>query len=67
MYNKVTDPYELCFVLTRTKCSPMERAEEVQSNLPSKFPSFIKLMLPSHVAGGFWLVISQNSLLVFLI
>ncbi|KAM7526478.1 hypothetical protein LguiA_016380 [Lonicera macranthoides] len=43
------------FVLIRAKCSPMERAEEVQANLPSKFPSFIKLMLPSHVAGGFWL------------
>ncbi|EYU26113.1 hypothetical protein MIMGU_mgv1a025604mg [Erythranthe guttata] len=33
----------------------MERAEEVQRNLPKKFPSFVKLMLRSHVTQGFWL------------
>ncbi|KAK2991501.1 hypothetical protein RJ640_016536 [Escallonia rubra] len=33
----------------------LERAKEVQANLASGFPSFIKSMLPSHVAGGFWL------------
>ncbi|KAK3025608.1 LOW QUALITY PROTEIN: hypothetical protein RJ639_042106 [Escallonia herrerae] len=34
---------------------PLERAKDVQANLASGFPSFIKSMLPSHVAGGFWL------------
>ncbi|KAK3024517.1 hypothetical protein RJ639_043709 [Escallonia herrerae] len=34
---------------------PLERAKEVQANLASDFPSFMKSMLPSHVAGGFWL------------
>lgn len=45
------------------KSSPMERAQEVQANLLPELPSFAKPMLPSHVAGGFWLVktrISKN-------
>ncbi|XP_052184588.1 B3 domain-containing protein Os01g0234100-like isoform X2 [Diospyros lotus] len=33
----------------------MERAKEVQENLGVEFPSFVKSMLRSHVAGGFWL------------
>eukprot|EP00268_Persea_americana_P004421 TRINITY_DN11400_c1_g3_i4.p1 TRINITY_DN11400_c1_g3~~TRINITY_DN11400_c1_g3_i4.p1 ORF type:complete len:221 (-),score=48.02 TRINITY_DN11400_c1_g3_i4:402-1064(-) len=33
----------------------IERANEVQSNLESEFPSFKKPMLISHVTGGFWL------------
>ncbi|KAI4371362.1 hypothetical protein MLD38_019607 [Melastoma candidum] len=33
----------------------MERAKEIQSSLPPELPTFIKSMLPSHVAGGFWL------------
>ncbi|MCL7036120.1 hypothetical protein MKW94_021165, partial [Papaver nudicaule] len=32
-----------------------KQAEEIQSSLDPKFPSFVKLMLPSHVSGGFWL------------
>ncbi|KAK1402576.1 TF-B3 domain-containing protein [Heracleum sosnowskyi] len=39
----------------RKKFSPMDRALEIQANLASEFPSFLKNMLPSHVAGGFWL------------
>ncbi|OIS96354.1 PREDICTED: B3 domain-containing protein Os01g0234100-like [Nicotiana attenuata] len=35
--------------------SAMLRAEEVQANLPSQFPSFVKYMLHSHVSRGFWL------------
>nr|XP_009778966.1 PREDICTED: B3 domain-containing protein Os01g0234100-like [Nicotiana sylvestris] len=35
--------------------STMLRAEEVQANLPSQFPSFVKYMLHSHVSRGFWL------------
>ncbi|KAG6436265.1 hypothetical protein SASPL_101151 [Salvia splendens] len=41
--------------------STMERAQEVQSNLSQKFPSFIKLMLKSHVSGGFWLFLELIS------
>ncbi|KAL3846307.1 hypothetical protein ACJIZ3_003710 [Penstemon smallii] len=35
--------------------SVMERAQELQENLVSQSPSFTKLMLRSHVSGGFWL------------
>ncbi|KAL1544282.1 B3 domain-containing protein-like protein [Salvia divinorum] len=40
--------------------STMERAQEVQANMSPKFPSFIKLMLKSHVSGGFWLGLPKN-------
>ncbi|KAI3994347.1 hypothetical protein MKX01_012604 [Papaver californicum] len=30
-------------------------AEEIQLSLNPKYPSFIKIMLPSHVSNGFWL------------
>ncbi|KAL6963996.1 hypothetical protein U1Q18_035002 [Sarracenia purpurea var. burkii] len=33
----------------------MERAKDVQTSLTPLFPSFIKLMLRSHVTKGFWL------------
>ncbi|KAL1801896.1 hypothetical protein ACET3Z_030543 [Daucus carota] len=39
----------------REKSTPMDRALEIQANLASKFPSFVKNMLSSHVAGGLWL------------
>lgn len=32
------------------------KAEEVESQLDPKFPSFVKPLLQSHVTGGFWLV-----------
>ncbi|KAI3993538.1 hypothetical protein MKX01_002551 [Papaver californicum] len=32
-----------------------EQAEEIQSSLDPTCPSFIKLMVRSHVSGGFWL------------
>ncbi|KAM7513771.1 hypothetical protein LguiA_003354 [Lonicera macranthoides] len=31
------------------------RAEELESDLESDYPSFVKPMLQSHVSGGFWL------------
>lgn len=34
----------------------MARAKEVQEKLSPSYPSLIKVMLPSHVTGGFWLV-----------
>ncbi|XP_022981872.1 B3 domain-containing protein Os01g0234100 [Cucurbita maxima] len=33
----------------------MAQAKEVQAKLPPGYPSFIKVMLPSHITGGFWL------------
>ncbi|CAK9150780.1 unnamed protein product [Ilex paraguariensis] len=45
---------QICYALN-VAFSAMERAEEVQANLATKFPSFVKPMLPSHVTGGFWL------------
>ncbi|KAL2254660.1 UNVERIFIED_CONTAM: B3 domain-containing protein [Sesamum indicum] len=35
--------------------SVMERAEEIQANLATQFPSFVKPMIRSNVTGGFWL------------
>nr|XP_017222351.1 PREDICTED: uncharacterized protein LOC108199114 isoform X1 [Daucus carota subsp. sativus]XP_017222357.1 PREDICTED: uncharacterized protein LOC108199114 isoform X1 [Daucus carota subsp. sativus] len=40
--------------------SLMKQALEIQAKLAPKFPSFVKNMLPSHVAGGFWLGIPKN-------
>ncbi|XP_077251483.1 AP2/B3-like transcriptional factor family protein [Tasmannia lanceolata] len=33
----------------------IEKANQVESNLGTEFPSFVKPMLQSHVTGGFWL------------
>ncbi|XP_057488132.1 B3 domain-containing protein Os01g0234100-like [Actinidia eriantha] len=38
----------------------MERAKEVQARLSREFPSFIKLMMRSHVTLGFWLGLSSQ-------
>ncbi|KAK8921810.1 B3 domain-containing protein [Platanthera zijinensis] len=38
----------------------MEKAEELQSQLDQKYPSFIKPMLQSHVTGGFWLGLAKS-------
>ncbi|KAK4437864.1 B3 domain-containing protein [Sesamum alatum] len=35
--------------------SVMKRAEEIQANLGTQFPSFVKPMIRSNVRGGFWL------------
>lgn len=53
----------------KAQSSVLDRAEEVQANLAPEFPSFVKTMLPSHVTGGFWLVMIffvqlQQSMLV---
>ncbi|PSS26100.1 B3 domain-containing protein [Actinidia chinensis var. chinensis] len=39
----------------QTDPSVMKRSQEVQANLAAEFPSFVKLMLQSHVTRGFWL------------
>ena len=46
---------------TGDKSSALKRAEEIQANLSAKYPSFVKLMLKSHVSGGFWLVSQQKT------
>ncbi|CAL2279050.1 unnamed protein product [Prunus armeniaca] len=33
----------------------LERAKEVEASLDPKFPTLLKVMLPSHVTGCFWL------------
>ncbi|KAG6571981.1 Pentatricopeptide repeat-containing protein, mitochondrial, partial [Cucurbita argyrosperma subsp. sororia] len=33
----------------------IDRARDLQSSLESRYPSFVKPMLQSHVTGGFWL------------
>ncbi|XP_022988869.1 B3 domain-containing protein At3g19184-like isoform X1 [Cucurbita maxima] len=33
----------------------IDRARDLQSSLDSRYPSFVKPMLQSHVTGGFWL------------
>lgn len=38
------------------KADAVKRAEELQRDLNSHHPSFIKPMVRSHVSGGFWLV-----------
>ncbi|KAL8153813.1 hypothetical protein V2J09_011573 [Rumex salicifolius] len=40
--------------------SAMERAVEVQASLPIKYPSFVKNMLHSHIAPGFWLGLQKK-------
>lgn len=47
-------------ISTGRKSSPMKRAEEIQANLSTEYPSFVKLMMKSHVSGGFWLVSEQK-------
>ncbi|GAA0174841.1 hypothetical protein LIER_28145 [Lithospermum erythrorhizon] len=36
------------------------RAHDVLSNLDQNFPAFVKLMLRSHVTGGFWLGLPRS-------
>ncbi|GKF08856.1 B3 DNA binding domain-containing protein, partial [Tanacetum coccineum] len=40
--------------------SAIERANEIQASLPSELPSFVKLMLPSHVTRCFWLGLPKS-------
>ncbi|KAL9141514.1 hypothetical protein ABFS82_14G109400 [Erythranthe guttata] len=45
---------------TDLSSSTMQRAEEIQKNLPEQFPSFVKLMSRSHVTQGFWLGVPRQ-------
>lgn len=44
----------------------LDRAIELQSGLDTETPSFVKPMLQSHVTGGFWLVSSEFSSIIYL-
>ncbi|XP_057963760.1 B3 domain-containing protein Os01g0234100-like isoform X2 [Malania oleifera] len=44
----------------KARTSVMKRAEELQANLETEFPSFIRVMLQSFVARGFWMGIPQK-------
>ncbi|KAK3024511.1 hypothetical protein RJ639_043703 [Escallonia herrerae] len=48
----VDEPYDRSEVQSS---AVLERAKGVQANLAPEYPSFIKLMLRSHVTKGFWL------------
>jgi hypothetical protein len=38
------------------RSSALIQAQEVRSNLPPEYPSFVKSLVRSHVAGCFWMV-----------
>jgi len=44
----------------------MARAKEVQAKLPENNLSFTKIMLPSHVIRGFWLVSCYCLLIIWM-
>ncbi|CAB4290460.1 unnamed protein product [Prunus armeniaca] len=46
---------ESIYDTSQAQSSVLERAQEVEVSLGPKFPSLLKVMLPSHVTGGFWL------------
>ncbi|CAL1391635.1 unnamed protein product [Linum trigynum] len=46
---------ETVYVNSEVKDAVMKRAQELEASLPRNFPTMIKLMLPSHISGGFWL------------
>ncbi|CAN1817757.1 B3 domain-containing protein Os01g0234100 [Linum perenne] len=46
---------ESLYVNSEVEEAVMRKAQEIESLLPRNYPAMIKLMLPSHVTGGFWL------------
>lgn len=53
---------ESVYDTSKSQLSVMERAKAVEASLAPEFPRLIKVMLPSHVTGGFWLVSSTHFL-----
>ncbi|XP_062020792.1 B3 domain-containing protein Os01g0234100-like [Rosa rugosa] len=51
---------ESLYETSEAQFSVLERANEVAANLDPQFPSMVKVMLPSHVSGGFWLGLSKT-------
>ncbi|PIN15286.1 hypothetical protein CDL12_12071 [Handroanthus impetiginosus] len=54
-YGRKRSNYSDVYDGVEAKFSVMERAERVLANLQNEFPHFLKCMLPSNVAHGFWL------------
>jgi hypothetical protein len=54
--SKAADLSNLVFATDEARAKAIEKAEKLQSDLGSDYPTFIKSMLQSHVTGGFWLV-----------
>lgn len=54
--SKTRDLSNRVYASDEGRVEALEEAERLQSGLESKYPSFIKSMLQSHVSGGFWLV-----------
>ncbi|PQP94519.1 hypothetical protein Pyn_35427 [Prunus yedoensis var. nudiflora] len=46
---------ESLYDTSQAQSSVLERAKEVEASLDPKFPTLLKVMLPSHVTGCFWL------------
>ncbi|KAJ1376253.1 hypothetical protein SESBI_50126 [Sesbania bispinosa] len=55
-YNKYRDYSNRVYASDEAREEALEKAEKLQSDLESEYPTFIKSMLQSHVSGGFWLV-----------
>ncbi|PKA57089.1 B3 domain-containing protein [Apostasia shenzhenica] len=55
-YKERRDLLNRVYASDEARAYAVEKAEELQSQLDSKHPSFVKPMLQSHVTGGFWLV-----------
>ncbi|XP_011030179.1 PREDICTED: B3 domain-containing protein At5g42700-like isoform X2 [Populus euphratica] len=51
--SKVTDFSNLVFATDEARAKAIEKAEKLQSDLGSDYPTFIKSMFQSHVTGGF--------------
>ena len=47
---------ESVYDTSQAQLAVLECAKEVEASLAPEFPRLIKVMLPSHVSGGFWLV-----------
>ncbi|CAI9104352.1 OLC1v1003005C1 [Oldenlandia corymbosa var. corymbosa] len=47
--------FEIVKEHSEVRSSVMDKAEEIQANLDPQYPSFVKIMLHSHVTRGFWL------------
>ncbi|XP_074317886.1 B3 domain-containing protein Os01g0234100-like [Silene latifolia] len=55
VYNSRKKRIKIAEPIYDSPSSAMKRAEEVRKNLPTEYPSFVKMMLPSHVSRVFWL------------
>ncbi|XP_061343152.1 B3 domain-containing protein At5g42700-like [Gastrolobium bilobum] len=55
VYNRHRDYSNRVYASQEAREEALEKADKLMSDLESKYPTFIKTMLQSHVSGGFWL------------